>query len=143
MAFEVKPRAGANFARGKQSMLVALSLAGASVLSLAACDSRAGLTPELVVEAFGYQPDNPVTNPKDVTSETCGAEIPCEEAIRADEIAVYSFDSKADAADFARSLGDNGYQSNWIVLEYAGAAADTDRSKASYASTLDGMWSTD
>ena len=140
MAFATSPRP-APYA--KRSTVGIFCLAAASVLSLAACDSRAGLTPELVVEAFEYQPDNPVTNPRDVTSETCGTGIPCDEAIRADEIAVYSFGSREDAADYAQSLGENGYQSDWIVLEYEGAAADTDRSKASYASTADGMWSSD
>lgn len=140
MVFQANPGPGPHFTR---STVGILCLAAASVLSLAACDSRATLTPELVVEAFEYQPDNPVSDPRDVTAETCGTEIPCEEAIRADEIAVYSFASKEDAADYAQSLGENGYQSDWIVLEYEGAAADTDRSKASYASTVDGMWSSD
>lgn len=120
-----------------------LCLAAVSTLSLAACDSRSELTPGLVVEAFQHQQDQPVTNPRDVTSDKCTPEIPCTEAIQADEIAVYRFDSKKEAANLAQLLGDNRYQSNWIVLEYEGAAADTDRAKASYASTLDGIWSTD
>lgn len=120
-----------------------LCLAAASVLTVTGCDSRSSLTPGLVVEAFEYQPDNPVSNPRDVTARKCTPEIPCTEAIQADEIAVYRFDSKEEAAGLAALLGGNGYQSGWIVLEYEGAAADTDRSKASYASTLDGMWSSD
>ena len=120
-----------------------LCLAAAAALTVTGCDSRATLTPGMAVEAFEQQPDLPVTNPADATSEKCTPEIPCTEAIQADEIAVYRFESKEEAANLARLLGGNGYQSNWIVLEYEGAAADTDRSKASYASTIDGMWSSD
>ncbi|MGW9403064.1 hypothetical protein ACWGQ2_03745 [Arthrobacter sp. NPDC055585] len=60
-----------------------------------------------------------------------------------DEVTVYSFDSQDDAAAFAESLGPDGYQSDWIVLEYEGAAADTDPSEASYAGITDSMWSSD
>lgn len=139
MIFQTSSRTDLHMKRFRAGILC---LAAASVLALGACDSRSTLTPELVVEGLG-QPGNPVTNPKDVTKEVCGTSVPCDEAIRADEISIYSFDSKEDAADFAKSLGGNGHQSDWIVLEYEGAAADTDQSKASYASTVDGMWSTD
>ena len=120
-----------------------LCLAAASVFPLAGCDSRASLTPDLVVEAFTNDEGNPVTNPKDVTSEKCGVTIPCKEAVQADETAVYSFEKKEDAAAFARALGNNGFHDNWIVLEYENAAQDTDEAEVSYAATLDGMWSSD
>lgn len=143
MEFENNPGNGRQSARCQFLVAGMLFLFAVSTFSLAGCDSRATLTANLVVEAFKANQDNPVTNPKDVTSEKCGAAVPCKEAIRADEISVYSFGEKEEAEAFARTLGENGYQSNWVVLEYDGAAADTDRSKASYASTVDGMWSSD
>lgn len=143
MAFEAARGHVPRSIRLTRAQLGMLALAAISMLSLSACDSRASMTPEDVINAFEAQPDQPITNPRDVTAERCGTDVPCEEAIQTDEIAVYSFDSKDDAADFSQSLGENGYQSNWIVLEYDGAAADTDLSKVSYAATVEGMWSSD
>lgn len=97
----------------------------------------------MVIDAFQAVPGQPAANPRDVTSERCGTGNACDKAVQADEVTVYSFEEKADAAGFAQSLGENGYQSGWIVLEYDGAAGDTDRAGASYASTVDGMWSSD
>lgn len=43
----------------------------------------------------------------------------------------------ATASAFAQDLGQNGHQSDWIVLEYEGAANDTDPAKATYAGIMD------
>ncbi|MER1997367.1 MAG: hypothetical protein ABTA24_12860 [Arthrobacter sp.] len=61
----------------------------------------------------------------------------------ADQLTVYKFTNKDDAAAFAQDLGQDGYQSDWIVLEYEGAANDTDPTEATYAGFVDSMWSTD
>lgn len=143
MVFESNSGNGRQSARPRFFAAGVLCLAAASVLTVAGCDSRATLTPELVVEAFTNTEGTPVTNAKDVTAETCGEAVPCQEAVRADELTVYSFKKKEDAAAFTRTLGNNGFQDNWIVLEYENAAQDTDRSKVSYATTLDGLWSSD
>lgn len=115
----------------------------AAVIPLSGCDSRATLTPNEVIEGLQYLPETPATNPRSVTEEKCGEAVPCKSAVMAAELTVYKFANKEDAAAFAQDLGQNGYQSDWIVLEYEGAANDTDPREATYASAVDGMWSTD
>lgn len=96
-----------------------------------------------VVEAFAHHPKLPVTNSRDITAEACRGEGACSVAVRAEEIAIYRFDDREDAATFVASLGDDGYQSDWIVLEYPHAAFDTDTTKLSYAGIVDSMWTSD
>lgn len=103
----------------------------------------AGDSPGAVIEGLQFYPETPATNPRSVTEEKCGETVPCKSAVAADELTVYRFANKYDAAAFAHELGQNGYQSNWIVLEYDGAANDTDPREATYAGAVDGMWSTD
>ncbi|MDR6416452.1 hypothetical protein [Pseudarthrobacter sulfonivorans] len=100
------------------------------------------LSPGAAVEAFKYHPLLPATNARDVTGEVCSAQVSCRAAIMADEIAVYQFWTKRAAEEFAGTLGDDGYQSDWIVLRYedAGTMTSTD---LSYASLIDGMWTSD
>ena len=146
MAGTDRPRLGAPPIRRAMITAGLLCLAAVAAPALAGCDPRSGLTPRQVIEGFAATPDLPATNPRDVTSERCGDggdDVGCEEAVQADELTVYSFAEKKDAAAFARSLGRNGYQSDWIVLEYDNAAADTDEAKASYATQVDGTWTSD
>lgn len=112
-------------------------------LVLTSCDSRASMSVGDVVSAFEAQPGLTVTDPRDVTDERCGAAVPCREALQANEVGIFSFDEKEDAAAFAGTLGSNGYQSDWIVLEYEGAANDWDSARLSYAAIVDGMWSSE
>src|SRR5690554_3313740 len=99
------------------AVLVALALTGCQAL----LDPRSTMTVDDVLDAFSHQPDLPVTNPSDITAEACGDEERCQAAVRADELAIYQFSDREDAEAFTSKLGDNGYQSDWIVLEYPGA----------------------
>ena len=96
-----------------------------------------------IVDAFAAQPGLRVTDPRDITAEACSGKDGCSTAVRADEIAIYRFDDREDAARFATSLGDNGHQSDWIVLEYPEARLDTDITELSYAGIVDSMWTSD
>ena len=120
-------------------VLAALSLTGCQAL----LEPRSTMSVDDVLDAFEPQPGLGVTDPRDVTAVACSEENPCSEAIRADEIAIFRFDDRQDAARFAASLGDNGYQSDWIVLEYPRAKYDTDKTRLSYAGIVDGMWTSD
>ncbi|WP_104160969.1 hypothetical protein [Arthrobacter sp. ZGTC212] len=60
-----------------------------------------------------------------------------------DQLTVYKLTDMDEAAAFAQDLGQNGYQSDWIVLEYKDAAQDSDSTKATYAGIADGMWASD
>lgn len=118
-------------------------LLAAAVMSMSGCDSRGTLTPDQVIEGLQHYPETPATNPRSVTEEKCGDQIPCKSAVMTDQLTVYKFTHKDDAVVFTRALGQNGYQSDWIVLEYKNAANDTDPTKATYAGRVDGIWSSD
>lgn len=101
------------------------------------------MTIDDVVDAFSSQPGLPVTNPRDVTSEVCSSEVACSAALQANELTIYRFDDKKDAERLTEQLGQDGHQSDWIVLEYPLASLDTDSRSLSYATTIDGMWTSD
>ena len=109
----------------------------------AALEPRSTMGVDDVVEAFTAQPNLPVTNPHGVTGVVCFPEDGCLAAGRSEEISIYRFESPRDAEAFAATLGENGYQSDWIVLEYPGSKYDTDPAKSSYASIVDSMWTSD
>ena len=69
--------------------------------------------------------------------------VRCSRAVRADQITFYQFEDRDDAEGFTAALGDNGYQSDWIVLEYQDAKYDTDSAESSYATVVDGTWTSE
>jgi hypothetical protein len=100
------------------------------------------LSPADAVSAFEYQPNLPVSNPRDITDEACSLQVKCRAAIEADEVAVYQFWTRGNAKNFTETLGDDGYQSDWIVLRYEDAATPTTRD-LSYGALIDGAWTSD
>lgn len=118
---------------------IALTMTGCQAL----IEPRSTMSVDDVVEAFTSQPGLPVTNPRDITGEACAADGGCSAAVRAEEITIYRFEDQEVAETFTEHLGDNGYQSDWIVLEYPEAKLDTDSALLSYATTVDGMWTSD
>jgi hypothetical protein len=126
---------------------IALPIVAIATLALTGCqsvsDPRSAMTVDDVIAAFEAQPGLPVTDPVELSVDECDPDTGCTTAVRADEIAIYRFDSTAGAATFATTLGSDGYQSDWIVLEYPDAGADTEQSKLSYAGIVDGMWTSD
>jgi len=126
------------------SILRCVAVAVLATVALGGCqallDSRSTMRVEHVLDAFAPQEALPATNPRDVAREECEPVPGCTEAVRTEQIAVFRFDDREDAADFAESLGDDGHQSDWIVLEYPDAAFDTDETLLTYAGLVDGMW---
>ncbi|TFD52039.1 hypothetical protein E3T43_15525 [Cryobacterium sp. Hh7] len=104
---------------------------------------RSTMTAEDVFNGFQGQPGLPVTNLQDITAEACSDEVRCSQAVRADQITVYQFEDRDDAEGFTAALGDNGYQSGWIVLEYQDAKYDTDSAESSYATVVDASWTSE
>jgi hypothetical protein len=118
---------------------IALTVSGCQ----AVLEPRSTMGVDDVVEAFTAQPDLPVTNPRDITADACAKNDACLAAVRSQEISIYRFESPSDAEKFVETLGENGYQSDWIVLEYPGAKFDTDPTESSYAGIIDSMWTSD
>ena len=104
---------------------------------------RSTMTVEDVFNGFEGQPDLLVTKPQDITAEVCSDVVKCSQDVRADQITVYQFEDRDDAEGFTAALGDNGYQSDWIVLEYQGAKYDTDSAESSYAKVVDATWTSE
>ena len=127
-----------------RALIAILALAA---LGLTGCQSvlepRSQMTVDDVVKAFEAQPDLPVSDPVELSSDECQPDDGCTAAVRADEIGIYRFESTDEAAAFAGTLGDDGYASDWIVLEYPDARFDTDSRLSSYATVVDGMWTSD
>ncbi|KFF60106.1 hypothetical protein JF66_06760 [Cryobacterium sp. MLB-32] len=122
-------------------MIAAISLTMTGCQGL--LEPRSTMGVEDVMEAFTSQPNLPVTNPRDTTADDCAATDACIAAMRSDEISIYRFETPREAGKFAKTFGENGYHSDWIVLEYPGAKFDTDPTKPSYAGIVDSMWTSD
>ena len=118
---------------------IALTMSGCQ----AVLEPRSTMGVDDVVAAFTAQADLPMTDPRDITADACATNDACIAAVRSEEISIYRFASPNDAEKFAETLGDNGHQSDWIVLEYPGAKFDSDPTKSSYAGLIDSMWTSD
>ena len=136
---------GSNRRGSATGPLVALVILAAVGLSgcQAILDSRSTMTVDDVAAGFKETEGLPFTNARTVTDELCTGDVRCEAALRADEVTIYQFDDRDDAARLAEKLGADGIQSDWIVLEYPGASADTGTQELSYASLVHGMWTSD
>ncbi|SOE72260.1 hypothetical protein SAMN06296378_2433 [Salinibacterium xinjiangense] len=129
----------AEAARVLTVVAIALTMSGCQ----AVLEPRSTMGVDDVGAAFTAQADLPVTNPRDITADACATNNACIAVVRSEEIAIYRFESPNEAEKFAETLGENGYQSDWIVLEYPGAKFDTDPTKLSYAGLIDSMWTSD
>ena len=121
------------------ALVAAVGLSGCQAL----LEPRSTMTVDDVAAGFAEMDDLPFTDPELATDELCTDDVGCAAALRADEVTIYQFDDRDDASRFAESLGNDGIQSDWIVLEYPGAAADTDTAYSSYATLVHGMWTSD
>lgn len=59
-----------------------------------------------------------IGDPRDTTRQDCDAAIPCNQAVTANRVSFYRFEEKEDAARLADRLGQDAYQSNWIVIKF-------------------------
>jgi len=118
---------------------IALTMSGCQ----AVLEPRPTMGIDDVVAAFTAQADLPVTDPRDITADACATNDACIAAVLSEEISIYRFESPTEAEKFAEMLGENGHQSDWIVLEYPRAKFDTDPTKSSYAGLIDSMWTSD
>ncbi|WP_143028776.1 hypothetical protein [Quadrisphaera sp. DSM 44207] len=66
----------------------------------------------------------------------------CTEAIATDGVTFYKFGNRNDAAAFSRSLGSDGYQSDWIVVEFTDPAF-TAQDRQMLGGFVDDLWGSD
>ena len=111
-------------------------LASLLALSLSGCgDPRADIDAVHVVETF-EQAGIPITGMRDDSANACAYEIPCRQSVVTDQVTVWRFASREDAASYAKHIG--AHQSDFIVLDFApGALTPTQRDDA--ASMVDSM----
>ena len=126
----------AGAARVLTVVAIALTMGGCR----AVLEPRSTMEVDDVVAAFTAQADLPVTNLRDITADACATNDACIAAVRSEEISIYRFESPNEAEKIAEELGENGHQSDWIVLEYPGAKFDADPTESSYAGLIDSMW---
>lgn len=125
----------------KNRILIALAALPCVALLLTSCsllDPHKKLTIEYVVnEAW---PDGPevTSNAVETTDETCGDRVDCVEAWSTDEADYLRFTSRQQAADYADAL-DDGFVSNYIVMDFEGKAASVEDQLLAMQS-LDGIW---
>lgn len=98
--------------------VVAVAVLGGAWLARAVFDSQWTLT---LHDVMSSEPDaeDPTTDPIDVTASTCSADIPCVEAYSTAEATYLRFGSRDAAAQHLATLQD-GFQSNYIVMDFAG-----------------------
>ncbi len=70
------------------------------------------------------------------TEELCGADLPCDQAVRADTLTVYRFPEREDAVATARDLAGEAYLSGWIVVRFEPGEL-TPEQRAEFAAGLD------
>lgn len=105
-------------------------------LTLSGCgDPRASVDAVHIVETF-EQAGVPITGVRDDSKTACAYEIPCMQSVVTDQVTVWRFGTRDDAAAYAAHI--DGYQSDFIVLEFApDALTATQRENA--ASMVDSM----
>lgn len=91
------------------------------------------VTAQDVIDAFRkakLDAANPVDSTADMcddTSQTKG--LGCAQLVASDDVSVYQFATKADAADLAKALGDDSFRDGLIVLKYKPELTAADRDK--------------
>lgn len=58
-------------------------------------------------------------NATDATEELCTKDLPCTEAARSDQAVYTRFDSLKLAESYAKEIGADAYQSNFMVIDYS------------------------
>lgn len=64
------------------------------------------------------RPDWPYLDLSDETAQTCGASLPCVQAVGNDYLSIVKFASNSEAAAYAATLGDNGKQIDPLVVQF-------------------------
>ena len=78
----------------------------------------------------------------DQSPSLCDASVPCVEGWANDRVELMRFDSEEAAEEHRRSLGENGHQSDWLVLRYVDPSLTADE-RLFLRQVLDGTWTSD
>lgn len=101
-------------------------------------DSQWTLTLHELLENTGAE-NPPVTEPRDITGTACGEAVECVEAYATQEATYYRFGSRGAAERFAATVED-GFRSNYIVMDFAGATAASASEQLWAMQHLAGTW---
>ena len=92
------------FDRRRSAAWAIIALAGLAAVGLGGCqsllDSRSRMTVDDVAAGFTQTDGLPFSNARNATDELCTADASCAAALRADEVTIYKFDARDDAARF-------------------------------------------
>ncbi|WP_336027124.1 hypothetical protein [Geodermatophilus sp. FMUSA9-8] len=70
------------------------------------------------------------------TDELCDDEVPCFQAVRADDLTLYRFPDRDDALAVGRSFAGDAYVSGWMVVRFEPGALTADE-RVAFAGRLD------
>lgn len=92
-------------------------------------------------DVMNGQPDaeDPTTDVSETTSSVCTPALPCVEAYDTAEATYLRFGSRDEATQYASSLQD-GFQSNYIVMDFAGKDAVSKTQQLWAMQYLAGIW---
>lgn len=92
---------------------------GVTILLLltAGCNTQRFIELEGLVDQY-ERAELPVKPSQDATGEKCTDAFPCDEAVATPSVNLYKFDTRKEADAAGEALGDRGYVSNWIVIEF-------------------------
>lgn len=101
-------------------------------------DSQWTLT---LADVMSSKPDavDPTTDVVEVTSDACDDDVRCVEAYDTAEATYYRFASRGDAEEFASTV-DDGFRSNYIVMDFAGKDAASKEQQLWAMQHLAGIW---
>lgn len=101
-------------------------------------DSQWTLT---LADVMASEPDanDPTTDVVEITSAACDDGALCVEAYDTAEATYYRFSSRGDAEAFASSI-DDGFRSNYIVMDFAGKEAASEAHQLWAMQHLAGFW---
>ncbi|QXT63851.1 hypothetical protein [Tessaracoccus palaemonis] len=121
------PRATVCLPRALRLRLLAVAAAVAVVLGgcVPNAESRGRLD---LVEAYTTQtdPDWPYLDASDETSSVCGNVTNCVQAVGNQYLVLLKFGTVAEAAEYAATLGDAGYQVDPLVIHFNGTQLPVD-----------------
>ncbi|WP_127476954.1 hypothetical protein [Microbacterium sulfonylureivorans] len=94
-----------------------------------------------LAELMANDPDaaDPTTEVVEITSDVCVDGATCVEAYDTAEATYYRFTSRADAEAFASTV-DDGFRSNYIVMDFAGKDATSKEQQLWAMQYLAGTW---
>lgn len=129
---------GRRWALAVAAVILVAAVVGSIWLARMVFDSQWTLTLRDVMSSLPDAND-PTTEVIEVTSSMCNEALPCAEAYDTAEATYLRFGSRAEATEHLESLED-GFQSNYIVMDFAGKDSVTKTQQLWAMQHLAGTW---